>query len=205
MILGLARHPLVPHVPRAYRRTQRFAEQLPDAMQLVVGSLKSGFSLGQSVDALVREAADPVAAEFGRALAESRLGAELEDALDRAAVRAKSQDLAWIVMAVRIQREVGGNLAEVLQTSVETMRERVRLRRHVKALSAEGRLSAWVLLALPIGIATYMYLLRREYFQLLTPNPWGSSCCSDRSSCSRSAGLDEPHGEGGGVTCRSRS
>ncbi len=158
---------------RTHRRTQRFAEQLPDALQLVVGSLKSGFSLGQSIDALVREAADPVAAEFGRALAESRLGAELEDALDRAAVRAKSQDLAWIVMAIRIQREVGGNLAEVLQTSVETMRERVRLRRHVKALSAEGRLSAWVLLALPIGIATYMYLVRRDYFRLLYTEPLG--------------------------------
>jgi tight adherence protein B len=152
---------------RTHRRTRRFAEQLPDALQLVVGSLRSGFSLGQAVDALVREAADPVAAEFGRALAETRLGAELEDALDRAADRTASQDLAWIVMAIRIQREVGGNLAEVLQTAVETMRERVRLRRHVHALSAEGRLSAWILLALPIAIGVYMYLVRREYLSLL--------------------------------------
>ena len=152
---------------RTHRRMQRFAEQLPDALQLVVGSLKSGFSLGQAVDALVREAADPVAAEFGRALAETRLGAELEDALDRAAERTMNQDLSWIVMAIRIQREVGGNLAEVLQTSVETMRERVRLRRHVRALSAEGRLSAWILVALPIVIAVYMYLVRREYLSLL--------------------------------------
>ena len=92
---------------------------------------------------MVREGAEPVATEFGRALAETRLGGDLEDALERTAVRNGSQDLAWLVMAIRIQREVGGNLSEVLETAVETMRERARLRRHVRALSAEGRLSAY--------------------------------------------------------------
>ena len=148
------------------RRRDLFAQQLPDALQLVIGSLKAGFSLPQSLDVLVREAPEPVASEFGRATAEHRLGADVSDALERMAQRVDSDDLGWAVMAVRIQREVGGNLAEVLQTTVDTMRERARLRRHVRALSAEGRVSAWVLIALPIVLATFMFVFRREY---LTP------------------------------------
>ena len=78
------------------------------------------------------------------------------------AQRTESEDLGWAVMAVRIQREVGGNLAEVLQTSVDTMRERARLRRHVRSLSAEGRLSAWVLIALPLVLGLFMFMYRRR-------------------------------------------
>jgi Flp pilus assembly protein TadB len=148
------------------RRRDSFAQQLPDALQLVIGSLKAGFSLPQSLDVLVREAPEPVASEFGRAMAEHRLGADVSDALERLAQRSGSEDLGWAVMAVRIQREVGGNLAEVLQTTVDTMRERARLRRQVRALSAEGRLSAWVLITLPIALAGFMFVFRRTY---LTP------------------------------------
>jgi Flp pilus assembly protein TadB len=148
---------------RIDRRSNQFAEQLPDALQLVIGSLKAGFSLPQALDTLVREAPEPVASEFGRALAEHRLGADVSDALERLAQRTQSDDLGWAVMAVRIQREVGGNLAEVLQTTVDTMRERARLRRHVRALSAEGRVSAWVLIALPLALATFMFFFRRDY------------------------------------------
>jgi len=151
---------------RTDRRANHFADQLPDALQLVIGSLKAGFSLPQALDALVREAPEPVASEFGRAVAEHRLGADVSDALERLAQRTESDDLGWAVMAVRIQREVGGNLAEVLQTTVDTMRERARLRRHVRALSAEGRLSAWVLIALPVALAMFMLFFRRDY---LTP------------------------------------
>ncbi len=148
---------------RTRLRIRRFNEQLPDALQLVIGSLRSGFSLAQALAAVTREAAEPISTEFGRALAETRLGSELEDALARVVSRTDSGDLAWAVMAVRIQREVGGNLAEVLQTAVDTMRERGRLRRHVKALSAEGRLSAYILVALPVVLFTVMLLWRREY------------------------------------------
>jgi len=158
---------------RADRRAASFAEQLPDALQLVIGSLRSGFSLQQAIDALVREAPEPVAAEFGRALAENRLGADLSDALDGVARRAQSDDLGWAVMAVRIQREVGGNLAEVLQTTVDTIRERGRLRRHVKSLSAEGRLSAWVLIAIPILLGGFFFTFRRAYLRLLYTEPIG--------------------------------
>jgi len=152
---------------RVERRTQTFADQLPDVLQLVVGSLRSGFSLPQAFDAMVRESSGIVAAEFGRAMAEQRLGADISDALERAAARTRSEDLQQAVIAVRIQREVGGNLAEVLQNTVDTMRERGRLRRHVRALSAEGRLSAWILIGLPIVLATFMYIFRRAYLRPL--------------------------------------
>jgi tight adherence protein B len=158
---------------RASRRSARFAELLPEALQLVVGAIRSGFSLGQAVDALVREGPEPVASEFGRALAETRLGGEMEDALDRAAARNNSHDLAWLVMAIRIQREVGGNLSEVLQTAVDTMRERERINRHVRALSAEGRLSAYVLTAMPILLAAWLFTFRGEYLRPLYTQPLG--------------------------------
>ncbi|MCW2506422.1 MAG: type secretion system protein [Actinomycetia bacterium] len=151
----------------ARRRVNRFAEQLPDALQLIVGSLQAGFSLPQALDTLVRESAAPVSAEFGRVLAETRLGAELEDALERCAERTDSQDLSYMVMAIRIHRDVGGSLAEVLTTTVTTMRERFRLKRQVRALSAEGRLSAYVLVGLPIAIGAYMFLFRSDYVRPL--------------------------------------
>jgi tight adherence protein B len=133
----------------------------------MVSALRSGFSLPQAVDALVREGPEPVAGEFNRALAEIRLGGELEDALDRVATRNNSRDLGWLVMAIRIQREVGGNLSEVMETAVSTMRERGRLFRHVRALSAEGRLSAYVLIALPVGVAAFMFASRGDYIRPL--------------------------------------
>ncbi|MFC4058827.1 type II secretion system F family protein [Planomonospora corallina] len=158
---------------RASRRARLFAEHLPDALQLVVGSLRSGFSLGQALAALVKEAAEPVSTEFGRALAETRLGVDLEDALERAAERTRCRDLSWLVMAIRIQHEVGGNLAEIMATAVDTMRERAQLRRHVRTLTAEGRLSAYVLTGLPIGIGAWMFAIREEYVRPLYTEPLG--------------------------------
>jgi Flp pilus assembly protein TadB/Mg-chelatase subunit ChlD len=152
---------------RASRRAQRFAEMLPDSLQLVVSALRSGFSLPQAVDAVVREGDEPVSTEFGRALAETRLGADLGDALVHTAERNRNEDLAWLVMAIRVQREVGGNLSEVVETTVETMRERGRLRRFVRALSAEGRLSAWILTAIPVGLGLFMFTFRGEYLRPL--------------------------------------
>ncbi len=152
---------------RTARRYEAFAAQLPDALQLVVGSLRAGFSLPQALDAMMREAPEPIATEFSRALAEQRLGADVEDALGRLANRMNSRNLAWVVIAVRIQRETGGNLAEVVSTNVETMRERESLRRHVRALSAEGRMSAYVVGALPFVMLALMVAIRREYMMPL--------------------------------------
>jgi tight adherence protein B len=147
------------------RRRTRFADQLPDVLEFIAGSLRSGFSLAQGLDAAVREDTQPSASEFSRALAEVRIGVDLEDALDQVADRMESADLRWTVIAIRIQRETGGNLAEVLGNTVHTMRERAYLRRHVRALTAEGRLSAYILVALPIFIAGFLFLTKRSYLR----------------------------------------
>lgn len=155
------------------RRAARFEEQLPDMLQLVAGSLRSGFSLNQSIAGVVNEGTEPTASEFARALTEVRLGADLEDALDGVAERMKCLDLHLVVMAVRISREVGGNLAEVLLTTVATMRERAQLRGQVKVLSAEGRLSAKILMGLPFGMAAYLLAFKPGYLDRLVTTGMG--------------------------------
>ena len=158
---------------RISKRRTAFAEQLPDMLQVVAGSLQSGFSLPQALDAVIREGTQPIAGEFSRALAETRIGGELEASLDRVADRMDSKDLRWSVMAIRIQRSVGGNLVEVLRTTGETMRERAALRRHVRALSAEGRLSAYILIALPIAVGSFLFFTRDSYMHPLYTTVFG--------------------------------
>jgi tight adherence protein B len=155
------------------RRTRAFLDQLPDTLQLIAGSVSVGHSLPQAMDAVVREELQPVSVEFNRALVETRLGMPVEDALEGISTRMDSQDFAWIVMAIRIQREVGGNLAEILTTVAATIRERERLRRQVRGLSAEGRLSAWILGSLPPVFATYLVLVRPAYIRPLFTDPLG--------------------------------
>jgi Flp pilus assembly protein TadB len=145
----------------------RFGVQLPDVLQFIAGSLRSGFSLAQGLDAVVLEDTQPAAGEFSRALAAVRVGVALEDALDAVADRMDSADMRWTVIAVRIQREVGGNLAEVLAGTVETMRDRASLYRHVKALSAEGKLSAYILVALPLGVGGWLFITSPSYVRPL--------------------------------------
>jgi tight adherence protein B len=149
------------------RRESQFLAQLPDTLQLLAGSLASGYSLPQAMDSVVRESQPPISVEFNRALIETRLGMLPEDALDGIAARTNSRDFSWIVLAIRIQRDVGGNLAELLSTVAETLRERERLRRQVAALSAEGRLSGLILGALPVVFALYLILVRPEYINPL--------------------------------------
>lgn len=157
---------------RISRRRTAFSDQLPDVLQFIAGSLHSGFSLSQGIDAVVRENAQPAAGELSRALARSRIGVALEDALDTVADRMDSNDLRWTVIAIRTQREVGGNLAEALGHTVETMRDRSSIRRHVRALSAEGRLSAYVLIALPIMVGAWLFIASRSYVRpLYTTGP----------------------------------
>jgi tight adherence protein B len=151
----------------ANRRARKFESQLPDTLTLLASSLSTGFSLPQAIDAVVRDAAQPTAKEFGRALAETRIGADLEDSLDRLAHRIGSTNLEWTTMAIRIQRQVGGSLAETLRTTASTLREREALNRQVQALSADGRLSAYILLSLPIGLFFYMYWVNRPYLSQL--------------------------------------
>ncbi|HZG89021.1 MAG TPA: type II secretion system F family protein [Pseudonocardia sp.] len=158
---------------RAGRRIAAFGEDLPDALQLVASGLASGYSLPQALDSVVRLGAGPVAVEVGRALALARLGTPVEDALDQAADRIGSVDLKWVVMAIRVQRDVGGNLGEVLRQVAETIRERGWLRRHVKALSAEGKLSGIIIAALPVVVGGYMFLVQPTYVAPLVTEPLG--------------------------------
>lgn len=151
----------------ANRRVRRFESILPDVLMLVATSLRSGFGLPQALDAVARDAAEPAAKEFSRALAETRIGTDIADALDRAAERMNSKSLRWAVMAIRIQREVGGNLAETLMTTAHTLRDRESLFRQVRTLSAEGRLSAYILVALPIGLFFYTMMTNYAYISLL--------------------------------------
>jgi tight adherence protein B len=160
-------------VIRQSRRRTAFYEQLPDTLQLVAGSLSAGYSMPQAVDTVVREGNQPIAGELYRALAETRLGVPLEDALDTVADRMRSRDFHWVVMAVRIQRDVGGNLAEVLGTVAATLRERERLRRQVRVLSAEGRLSALVISLLPVVFIVVAVIARPTYLKPLYTTAFG--------------------------------
>jgi tight adherence protein B len=149
------------------RRLAAFSAQLPDTLTMMSGGLSAGLSMTQAVDTVIQEGNEPMAGELRRALVEHRLGIGIEDALDGVANRMTSEDFGWVVMAMRIQREVGGNLAEILNTVAGTLREREYLRRQVKTLSAEGRLSAWILGALPVCMFTYMLVGNRAYVSLL--------------------------------------
>jgi len=157
----------------AARRAQRFRMQLPDVLTLIASSLATGFSLPQAIDGITQDAAEPSGKEFARALAETRIGADLEDALDRMALRMDSVDMTWAVMAIRIQRHVGGNLSDTLRTTAKTLRDRESLRRTVRALSADGRLSSYILIAMPFLIIGYMWFVNRSYISLLWTNPYG--------------------------------
>ena len=132
------------------------------------GSLSAGLSLAQSVDTVVREGSEPICSEFRRALVEARLGVEIEDALlEGVSERMESVDFEWVVMAIRIQREVGGNLSELLNNVAATIREREYLERQVSALSAEGRLSVWILGGLPPGFMAYLMMANPDYLDPL--------------------------------------
>jgi tight adherence protein B len=152
---------------RASRRQAKFEEQLPSTLQLLSGALQAGHSLQQAVDTVVNEAGDPIAGEFHRVLTEARLGRPLEEAFEAMARRTRSVDFEWTVMAIRLQRQVGGNLAEVLSTVSQTIRDRYSLKRQIRALSAEGRLSSIILAVLPILLFMALMLLNPRFLKPL--------------------------------------
>ena len=142
-------------------------------MQMLAGSLSAGYSLPQALDNCRQGVSGPLGQEINRALLESRLGLPIEETLEAVAQRMESKDFHWVVMAIRINRKVGGNLAEVLTNVGQTLRERERLRRQVKTLSAEGKLSGWILGALPILLIGFMVIVRPEYITPLFTQPIG--------------------------------
>jgi tight adherence protein B len=158
----------------AGRRRKAFMSLLPDTLSLLAGTLRAGYSLMQGVEAVSQEVSEPMGLELRRVVTEARLGRPLEEALDGVAERMASPDFAWAVMAIRIQREVGGNLSELLLTVAETMVQRERLRRDVASLTAEGRMSAYILIALPIGLGVVMFMMNREYTSKLLSTTMGN-------------------------------
>lgn len=149
------------------RRLEKIQSQLPDILMVLASSLRAGYSFLQALDAVAKEVGGPGAHEFSRVVAEIRLGRSIDDALAEVADRVDSDDLRWAVLAVNIQRDVGGNLAELLDTVATTMRERETIRRQVKVLSAEGRLSMVILSVLPFATGAWIAIVNPEYFGLL--------------------------------------
>ncbi len=181
LVPGLLVTALVALVPPAVvnfiasRRAKKFVSLLPDTLNLLAGSLRAGYSLMQGVEAVSREVEEPMGKELRRVVTESRLGREIEDSMEAVAARMDSPDFAWAVMAVRIQREVGGNLAELLLTVADTMVQRDRLRRDVSALTAEGKISAIILGLLPIGLGGFMWMSNPVYMAPLSQTGMGQA------------------------------
>jgi len=158
----------------ANRRRKKFLSLLPDTLQLLSGTLRAGYSLMQGVEAISQEVDEPMGQELRRVVTEARLGRPLEEALEGVAERMDSPDFSWTVMAIRIQREVGGNLSELLLTVADTMTQRERLRRDVASLTAEGRISAIVLAFLPFGLGVLMYVINPDYMSKLFTDTLGN-------------------------------
>jgi tight adherence protein B len=158
---------------KSSQRLTRFHEQLPDALQLISGSLKAGYSFSQALRMVVDESRPPLSDEFKRILSEIRVGLPEREALDHVSQRISSEYFQWVATAINVQREVGGNLAEVMDTVADTIRERDRVLNRIKALTSEGKLSAIILIILPIVVGMMMFFINREYISLLVTTKVG--------------------------------
>ena len=157
---------------RATPRAQRFASQLPEALGLVASSLSAGHTFLRSIQMIAEEFQEPLAGEFGRVVAESQLGSPLVDALERMGRRLSLREVDWMVQAIRIQQHVGGQLADLLATLADLMRDREEVRREIKVLTAEGRISAWVLGGLPVALFVVVQVINPGYLAPML-HGWG--------------------------------
>lgn len=155
------------------KRQNALNDQLADTLSILASSLRAGYSFLQALDTVAKEIGEPSAHEFQRVVAEIRLGRPVDEALVAMAQRVGSDDLKWAVIAINVQRQVGGNLAEVLDIVAATVRERGYLRRLVRVLSAEGRLSIAILCSLPPLLLLYQAVINPEYVRLLFTHPLG--------------------------------
>ncbi len=162
-------------VIKSIRRKHKiqFAEELPELLNILASALRSGLSLPQGLEAYAGETKNEVAREIRRSMSEIRVGTPVDEALMGVAERMDSDDLRWAVTALSIQRVVGGSMATILTTAYETVRSRAEIRREVKTLAAEGKLSVYVLMGLPLGIFIFLFLTRREYVKVFWTDPAG--------------------------------
>jgi len=158
---------------KATLRVNAFNLQLGDALVLIANALRTGYSFLQAVELVGREMLPPISVEFSRALKEMNFGVVTEDALDNMAKRIKSDDLELVITAVVIQRQIGGNLAEILDKIASTIRARVRLKGQIKTLTAQGRISGYVIGLMPFVMALLIYFVNPKYMSLLFTNPIG--------------------------------
>ncbi|MCS6909835.1 MAG: type II secretion system F family protein [Anaerolineales bacterium] len=166
---GLVAGALSLFAPRLYvgwrqrQRLNRFDGQLADMLNLVVNGLRAGYSVNQALESVSREMPPPISSEFRRVMQEIQLGIPQEDALANLTRRIPSKDLDFVVTAINVQREVGGNLAEILDTISFTIRERVRIRGEIQTLTAQGMITGYVISFLPIGLGVLLYFINPEY------------------------------------------
>jgi tight adherence protein B len=160
----------IPRFYVSYKQSQRlhtFETQLPDVLSLWVNALRSGYSVMQALEAISRESPDPGASEIRRVVQEVQLGITMEDALAHLLQRMPSDDLDLIVTAVNIQREVGGNLAEILEVIGHTIRERIKLKGEIMVLTSQGRITGLLISGLPIVLAVFLGLINPDYVGLM--------------------------------------
>jgi tight adherence protein B len=178
IVLGILAAVLGWFAPRwfvSYRQGQRlraFNDQLGDALNLMVNGLRSGYSVLQAMEAVSREMGPPIATEFSRIVQEVQIGLPLDQAMANMLRRIKSDDLDLVVTAINVQREVGGNLAEILDVISFTIRERVRIKGEVRTLTAQGRYSGYVISLLPIGLALVLFCVNKPYVSRLFTSGW---------------------------------
>lgn len=158
---------------RVTARRKLIEAQLVDALSLISNALRSGYSFLQALDVAARELPEPIAGELEQVLRETRVNISVDAALGNMVERTGSQDLDMAATAIAIQRQVGGNLGEVLTNISETIRDRLRVRGEIRALTAQGRISAWIVGSLPAVLTVVIYLLNREYMSLLFVHPVG--------------------------------
>lgn len=151
-------------------RLRRFEEQLPDTLSLWVNALRSGYSVMQSMEAIAKESPEPTSTEFRRVVQENQLGIPMEDALEHLLARMPSDDLDLVNTAVNIQREVGGNLAEILDSIAHTIRDRIKLKGEIRVLTSQGRITGWVISMLPIILTMFLYVVSPSYMGLMVEN-----------------------------------
>lgn len=171
--LGVFLLPILYVLHARKRRINRLIEQLPDVFELIGQALRAGHSLASGIGLVSEQLPDPAGTEFARVFHEQNLGVKIEDALVNMADRVDQLDLRFFVTAVCIQRQTGGDLAEVLDNISTVIRDRIQLFGMVQGLTAEGRLSGWVLLALPIVVFFVEYYVNPEYAEVLIYDPTG--------------------------------
>lgn len=155
------------------KRRGRFELQLTDTIHMLVGGLRAGHSIMRAIEGAAREGDSPSSEELSRVVNETRIGKDPHVALEECAARMDSEDFRWISQAIQINREVGGDLAEVLEQVAGTIRERSEIKGHVRALSAEGKISAYILMALPVFLGFFISLINPGYLRPLFATPLG--------------------------------